>query len=303
LTSSWLIVLNWNGRDDTLELLESLADARLDDTTVLVVDNGSTDGTLEAVAEQHPWARTLQTGANLGYAGGNNAGIRLALSQGAAVVGVLNNDTYVDPGFWAPLVATASESAVAVSPDIRYVSNPEVSWFFGGIVSVHDGRAVRHLQPDEQPRRDQPFDSETLTGCCLVANAETWRTVGLFDDGLFLIFEDADWSLRAKRKGVRLVVTPESRISHKVSRSFQGKVDGLGRYYFCRNGLIFTARWLGPAATARFLWVAVIRAGLSTLRHEPSKYRGVALSFVAALAAAGGRRGPAGRWVTRIAGV
>jgi GT2 family glycosyltransferase len=98
---TWVIVLNWNGRADTLELLASLSG---EPATVLVVDNGSTDATLEAVHERFPQVRTLQTGANLGYAGGNNAGINYALAEGADVIAVLNNDTLVDSGFLDPLL-------------------------------------------------------------------------------------------------------------------------------------------------------------------------------------------------------
>ncbi len=83
MSKSWLVVLTWNGKDDTLELLSSLSDSALPNTTVLVVDNASSDGTLEAVRSQHPWVQTIRTESNLGYAGGNNVGIRCAIDHGA----------------------------------------------------------------------------------------------------------------------------------------------------------------------------------------------------------------------------
>src|SRR4051794_36247953 len=111
--AAWLVVVNWNGKEDTLALLASLSAAELADTNVLVVDNDSADGSLDAVAAEHPWVRTLQTGSNLGFAGGNNRGIAFAREQGADVIGILNNDTMVQPDFWPPLVEVASRRRTA----------------------------------------------------------------------------------------------------------------------------------------------------------------------------------------------
>jgi len=251
--NSWLVVLNWNGRSDTLALLESLDEAQLPGTTVLVVDNGSSDGTLDAVEQEHPWVRTLQTGANLGYAGGNNRGIQLALDEGAEVIGVLNNDTLVAPGFWPPLVAAAARRDRAVSPDIRYADRQDQSWYYGAVLDDAQGWP-RHLQAAEQPPRDQGcVSTEVLTGCCFAAHSEVWRTVGLFDEGMFLIFEDSDWSMRARRFGYQLTLEPASVIHHKVSRSFAAAGNGIGLFYFCRNGLVFARRWLGLRAWWTFM--------------------------------------------------
>lgn len=300
MTNAWLVILNWNGRADTLELLSSLSEADLPNTTVLVVDNGSSDGTIEAVRATHPWVKTLQTGNNLGFAGGNNSGINFAQQHGADVIGILNNDTLVARDFWPPLVSVANQDATAVSPDIRYAKEPDRSWFYGGVSSRTEGWA-RHLQDNEQLDRQGLKRTEILTGCCLVASTETWREVGGFDESLFLIFEDSDWSMRAREKGVDLVLQPLSRIEHKVSRSFQGPQSELGLYYFCRNGTIFASRWLGPAATLRFCQ-RVFRDGIRAIRREGRvAARPLLVRCIAVCAAAGGRRGPAGPLVRRIA--
>lgn len=297
-TSTWLVVLNWHGREDTLELLEGLV---AEPATILVVDNGSYDGTLEAVEERFPGVRTLQTGANLGYAGGNNAGIDRALAEGADVVGVLNNDTLVPPGFLAPLLAAlAAHPRSAVSPDIRYASEPEVSWFRGSFIDEHTGWP-QHLPPERQPPVDGgPFPSPVLTGCCIVTSAAVWRSVGTFDDGMFLIFEDSDWSRRAVSRGIELLVVPASRIRHKVSRSFTGASGVLGSYYYARNGTTFAWRHLGVSGTLRFAWRAVLRPDAKrafALSHRARKL----MEVLGLLAAVTGRRGPAPRRVVEIA--
>src|SRR5579871_2335057 len=102
-----VVVLSWNGRDDTLACLASLAKADAPGLVTIVADNGSADGTAEAVAEQFPTVELIQNGANLGFAGGNNAGIRRALELGATHVLVLNNDTELDPGFLGALLDEA----------------------------------------------------------------------------------------------------------------------------------------------------------------------------------------------------
>jgi GT2 family glycosyltransferase len=297
----WLVVLNWNGKSDTLRLLDSLQHADIGSTVVLVVDNGSSDGSLKAVRDGHPWVRTLQTGKNLGYAGGNNVGLRYAIAQGAGVVGVLNNDTIVEHGFWQPLLEQARSGQTAVSPDIRYLSDRDSSWFLGGVARTSEGLA-RHLLPDEQPGRGAPSGTEVLTGCCLVASSVTWQHVGLFDEGFFVIFEDSDWSLRARGRGVRLVVEPASRIYHAVSASFQDASARLACYYYCRNGLVFAWRWLGPLAVGRFLKEAVLRRSASDLRHHAkTKWPDAVLRWFGLMAALTGQRGPAGKIAARIA--
>jgi GT2 family glycosyltransferase len=301
VTRSWLIVLNWNGRRDTLELLDSLARADLPDTTVLVVDNGSVDGTLQAVQELHPWVEMLQTGRNLGFAGGNNRGIDYARSKGADVIGVLNNDTVVDEKFWPPLVEVARRSRTAVSPDIRFADDPARSWFFGGVCSAAEGWP-RHLQPHEQPPRSGLVPSEILTGCCMVADAQTWQDVGGFAEDYFLIFEDADWSKRAAALNVDLLVEPRSRIQHKVSRSFRGPQGGLGGFYYARNGTVFARRWLGRRAALRFAVRKVLADNARGVHRDGRRgLRALLVSAVGIFAAFGSRRGVAGHWVTRLA--
>jgi GT2 family glycosyltransferase len=291
-SGTWLVVLNWNGRDDTLELLTSL---EREPATVLVVDNGSADGTLRAVQAQFPRVRTLQTGANLGYAGGNNAGIDYALAEGADVVGVLNNDTVVEPGFLEPLLATLSRSgSAAVSPDIRYADRPDVSWFRGSHIDGHTGWP-QHVNPARQlPADTAEIATPVLTGCCIVATGDVWRRVGNFDDGMFLMFEDSDWSRRAIDRGVRLLVVPRSRIRHKVSRSFTGQSGVLGAYYFARNGTVFAQRHLGLAPTLRFLVRQVFRPSVRQLLDAERRPAAV-MSYLGVLAALARRRGAAGR--------
>lgn len=296
MTGTWVVVLTWNGRADTLDLLAGLT---AEQATVLVVDNGSTDGTESSVRARFPAVRYLQTGANLGYAGGNNAGIAYALEHGADVVCVLNNDTVVEPGFLDPLLAAVGSGVRAVSPDIRYAGEPDVSWFRGSVLERRSGWPT-HIEPEAQSAASHPFPSPVLTGCCLLATADTWRRVGLFDAGLFLMFEDSDWSMRAAAQGVELLVIPASRIRHKVSRSFTGSAATLGAYYFARNGTVFAWRHLGRRAALRFAARQVLRPGVRRIAARGQR-ASAAVSFLGLAAAAFGRRGEAGSMARRLA--
>lgn len=237
----FVIVLSYFGRADTLACVESLVNGS-PEARILVIDNGTFDGVIEAVTHRWPQVETLQTGTNLGFAGGMNRGIRWALDQGAETVTILNNDTLVSPGAITALSGVA-RTGVAVSPEVRYADRSERVWFGGGTLDPLT-QLPRHLSEAEILGIDGPVvpelrPSQVLAGCCVTASAETWRRVGLFDERYFLNFEDSDWSLRASANGVALVVATGVVIHHKVSASFTGAYSYLGLFYYARNGLLF----------------------------------------------------------------
>ena len=248
-----VVVLSFRGRQDTLACLDALL-ATGHDYSVLVVDNGSFDGVLDDAANRHPEDFTLQTGRNLGFAGGMNAGLRWAMDRGAQTVTVLNNDTLCTPDAVRALESCA-ESGAIVSPQVDYLASPDRIWFAGGVVDA-DTALPRHLGETELEALPSGACSptDTLAGCCLTARADVWRRVGLFDERYFLLFEDAELSLRATRLGVPLLVCRQIRILHRVSASFTGEFSYLGLYFYARNGLLFgTTIGASPLVRARFM--------------------------------------------------
>src|SRR5438477_3617076 len=131
--SVWIVVLNWNGLTDTLACVESLRELHYAERRVIVVDNGSTDGSVGALrsASSRLGIEIIETGKNLGYAGGNNLGIRHALDHGADFILVLNNDTTVDPLLLDELVGAADQhpEAGCFGPWIFYMHDRERVWF------------------------------------------------------------------------------------------------------------------------------------------------------------------------------
>ncbi|TAM69464.1 MAG: glycosyltransferase family 2 protein [Microbacteriaceae bacterium] len=261
-----VVVLSWNGLDDALACVESLL-VGSPEVGVLVVDNGSFDGTLEAVVARWPTVHTLQTGENQGFAGGMNSGIRHALGHGAECVTILNNDTLVPPGAMSELERAAGER-IAVSPTVVYRDAPGEIWFGGGTLDLRNGFPFHTPSAELDPCQAGLRATELLAGCCITASRQVWQRVGLFDDRFFLNFEDSEWSVRAGANGVGLAVVCDTRILHSVSASFRGAAATLGSYYYIRNGLLFN-RLVGASWTSRVVFLR--RRVLPGLPHDSAR--------------------------------
>ncbi len=213
------VVLNWCARDVTRACLESLLAADYSGLTILLVDNASPDSSGEQLHTEFPDIAYVQTEANLGYAGGNNLGIRWALEHEATHVLVLNNDTVVEPDAVTRLVDAARGTRVgAVAPKILYFAAPDRIWFGGGRFSslrglgVHEHQDERDVPGSDTAVRDVTF----VTGCCCLLSAEALRRVGGFADDFFAYVEDLELSLRLTREGYRLLYQPAARVLHRV---------------------------------------------------------------------------------------
>lgn len=269
-----IVVLNWNGREDTLACLRSLEPVRCEEVAVLVVDNGSTDGSEAAIRAAHPELDFLQTGSNLGFAGGNNAGIARALEHGAEAVLLLNNDTEVEPDFVRPMLdALDSDARVGiVGASIAYHHDPRRLWAFGGGRFDVSNGWVRHVQ--------RPVALERLTtrgnvhfyvtGCTMLLRRAMIEEVGMLDESYFHFCEDVDLCLRAERAGWKVTLAPRARLRHKVSAT-TGVSSPAFLYYNLRSRLTL-ARRHGPAgspssvAVAKLwlrLWRPALRSGMA----------------------------------------
>jgi GT2 family glycosyltransferase len=273
-----VVILSWNGREDTLACLASVARADAPGLTTIVADNGSTDGTVEAVADRFPDVELIQNGANLGFAGGNNAGIRRALELGVEYVLVLNNDTEVDPGFIGALVDEAARrpDAGALCSKILFSDPNDVIWFAGASFdarSGYNGRQRGYRERDDG-RFDDVVETDRACGAAMLVPREVLEKVGLFDDDLFAYSEDTDWSLRACEAGYRLYVAPASKVWHKVSAASGGESSPVTLYYNLRNTIVVCERhaplgWFGTHRRRTVLFAAhLAQASLSQRKRE-----------------------------------
>ena len=287
--SVFIIILNWNGWEDTAGCVESCRKLTYPNFRTLVVDNCSTDGSEATLRQRFPEVEIIQTGSNLGFAGGNNVGIRHVLAQGADYVWLLNNDTIVAPQCLSHMVQTAEADGQAgmVGSKIYYFHAPSTLWYAGGEVDLEKGGVSRHLGQDEidEGDYDRPGKTGYITGCSILARRAMIEDVGLLEEAYFLYFEDADWSLRARQKGWKLLYQPAARVWHKEGAQTKKVYSNRFVYYILRNRFYFVRRFapqkmlrchLLQAKTALFfIKEALCRgfgAGLRTLRLVLTAY-------------------------------
>ena len=221
LRSVNLFVLNWNGRDLTLDCLSSLEKIIYPNVKVYIIDNGSSDNSVTAIRNQFPDYEIIGLPENYGFARGNNAGFEL-VKQKADYTIFLNNDTIVDPNFVEPLInAMESNSTVKQStPKIFYADNLDYIWFGGGKVSLWAGW-IRHLGIRQKDSMQFSFNRNVdyATGCCVCMRTLDFESIGMFDESFLMYGEDVDLSLRFRKQGGQILFVPESKIWHKVSSS------------------------------------------------------------------------------------
>ena len=257
----WIVVLNWNGAEDTIACLRSLQTLHYRNVRFAVVDNGSTDGSgamlRRAVHDES--TDLIETGKNLGFAGGNNVGIRHALDQGADFILVLNNDTIVDPGLLDELIAAADQhpEAGCFGPWIYYMHDRDRLWFTRSEWS-HEKSAFtapgKGLLASEIPQT--VTGTEYVCGAALFFRAEVARRIGLLDERFFLVYEDSDWCFRARGTGFECLAVPSATIWHKVGTSFGSEASPLRTYFSTRNRLL----WADEHVPRRERWRMLLGA-------------------------------------------
>jgi GT2 family glycosyltransferase len=263
-----VVVLNWNGLDDSIRCLSSISELAYPNVLAVLVDNGSTDGSAEELRPLFPNCTHIRNSNNLGYAEGNNVGIRHALSAGADYVLLLNNDTIIRRDAVDRLVevAEADRGIGILGPRVCFWDRPTLVWSEGGRM---DPRQIEpaHLgeREEESSRAEEPVVVDYMPGCALMARADLLRGVGLLDPDYFLVFEETDLCARARASGCRIVAVPRAKVWHKVSSSFGGPASTLYLYYYHRNNLIYVTkqmrgidRWRGYFVVlkrqAHYIW-------------------------------------------------
>lgn len=237
-----IISVNYNQSAVTLDMLASLQRITYPNTEVIIVDNGSPNDTPDIIKERFPHVTLIKSKENLGFAGGNNLGIRA--SSGAYIL-LLNNDTEVDPGFLEPLVSKLRENSQigAVSPKIYFTHTPGMLQYTG--FSDINPTTIRNKGWGHSQIDTGQFDKDRQTffahGAAMMVPREVIRQVGLMADIFFLYYEEMDWGLRIRNAGYSICYVHSAAVYHKESVS-TGKVSPLKTYYMNRARFIFTRR-------------------------------------------------------------
>lgn len=239
-----IITLNWNRKEDTIECVNSLLNLEYPDYEIVVVDNGSTDGSAESFKKTFLDITVIENKKNLGYALGFNTGIEYALEQNVKYVLILNNDTVINKNALKELVKVAESD-----PQIGFVSGkvydytePNKLQVVGKIIDFNIG-SVRNVGGGEidHGQYDEIKEYKFLDDIFWLVRTEVFRKVGMYDSNFFLIFEETDLCARAN-KYFKLVYTPHAKIWHKKSQSSGGAGNPINTYYMARNWVVFMWR-------------------------------------------------------------
>jgi GT2 family glycosyltransferase len=265
------IVLNYNGRDLTLQTLASLQGLDYPELEVIVVDNGSEDGSFEAVQEAFPQIHQIRVEVNKGPAAGVNHGLRHALAGESDYVLILNNDIEVDPAMVTEMVR-AAESAPeigCVGPKAYYFWDRGRIWSAGGVIRFKE--SVTRERGEGQIDRGQ-FDREQqvdyVNGCAMLIRRTALETTGLMDPLYYLGVEDADWCMRMKRQGFRCHYTPRARLWHMVSHTLGVYKPGR-TFHTGRSSAIFVRRYANRRQWLSFLLFYSMSAPVAFIRDLP----------------------------------
>jgi len=258
-----IVVLTWNGLKLVLELLKDInkLETKGLNAETIVVDNGSTDGTQEKLRGyklQNMSFKLIRNKENLGFAEGNNVGMREATKGGADYVLLLNNDVILPKNLLVQLIKVAKDDKKIglLAPKMYFAKGYEfhkeryskkdlgkVIWYAGGMIDW-DNTYSSHKGVDEvdKGQYDKQEEIDVANGACALIRREVIKDIGYLDKKLFLYWEDADYSQRARKKGWKIIYTPKTHIWHKVSQA-SGIGSDLNDYYLTRNRMVFGMRY------------------------------------------------------------
>lgn len=254
-----VVVLNWNGLAKTRECLASLRTLDYPGLEVILVDNASTDGSVEMVRREFPEVVLVVNDTNRGVAGGRNVGMRLAMERGARWMLLLDNDTVVDPGLVRELVALgdADPRVGILGAKIYFEGEGNVLWGIGGGMDLRRCHFdIRGFGEEDRGQYDVACEVPYVMGCAQMVRRRVIDAVGYMDEGFVTYFaEDTDLCLRAKAAGLKSIVAPRAIVWHKVARGAAGsRTTGNDNFYILkgRNLIYFMRKHASPAQWAFF---------------------------------------------------
>lgn len=237
-----IITVNFNGSEDTLEMIESLTRISYPNIEIIVVDNHSENDNPRIIKERFPSVVLYESNINMGFAGGNNLGIMRARGE---YVLLLNNDTIVDKGFLEPLVGKMQSDPHigCVSSKLRFYYDRSVIQFAG--YTPIDHRSMRSFAIGYREKDKGQYDTDRETpyahGAAMMVSMKVIREIGIMSYIFFLYYEEADWSYRIKNAGYTIWYIHNSLVYHKESISV-GKISASKVYYQNRNRIVFMRR-------------------------------------------------------------
>jgi len=249
-----IIILNWNGKDNTLECLESVYKIDYPLFEVILVDNDSSDETVSEVKKKYPNTKIVINSSNLGYAEGNNVGAKYALGRGCEYFLLLNNDAIVKEDIISEFLKafqSLPDAGILGAKICRYYEKNALD-HLGGKWSSENARfhlIGDHLLPKEVPYKQK---LDYVCGCAIFIKKEVVEKIGLFDKRFFLFWEEADLCYRCRKAGFEIYSIGSAIVWHKISASFKSKPHT--QYYWWRNRFLWMEKNIHPRERKKIYW-------------------------------------------------
>ncbi len=228
-----ILLLNWNSYEHTANCIASLQKVTPANFDVIVVDNGSKDGSGLALQQKFTQIKYIQAPTNLGFAGGNNKGFEYAIAYGYQYAFMLNNDTFVEPDFLALLVSylDTHPAVGAIQPKIFFNNNRQKIWNGGSyFLSWLGWTYSKNYMRSAGPAQNNFAEVDWITGCALLVRTSIVQKIGALNDNFFIYYEDVDFSFRIRQAGYKLMFHPQSVIYHIAGMANKAKVKGKEGY-------------------------------------------------------------------------
>jgi GT2 family glycosyltransferase len=265
-----IILLNWNSYQDSYECLKSLASLSYPNFHVFLVDNASTDGSFSKIMKDQESGQfkvnltCIQAGRNLGCAGGNNVGFKMAYEEGYDYYWMLNTDTYMGPNALSTLVdSIEKDNKIGIVGSKILYADTKLIWFAGGTLNPYTGSSAQiGINEEDRGQYDQVAEVDFIVGCSMLFRKELIQSIGFLEEDYFVYYEDTDWNLRAKKAGWKIVYVPSSVIYHKETAK-KTNLSPYYAYYLIRNGYLMISR-----INKQYKWIAFISLLIKVLKYH-----------------------------------
>lgn len=241
-----VVLVNYNNKKPLKDCIGSLLRYTAEDIEILVVDNGSWDGSMEYIEKKYPHVHTEYMGDNLGFGKGCNRGMEIAFGKGTQFVMLLNTDTEIEEGMISELLRYCDDRTLVIPRIYQDKRDKENSlWYSGGKINFETGEVEQTLYNYDltDPECNLPRHVEFATGCCMMLSKAIWEKAGGFSEDYFMYYEDVDYCLRLKECNIDILYVPKAALWHKVGGSAGGEVSAVSLYYTIRNRLFFADKY------------------------------------------------------------
>lgn len=270
-----IVIVNYNGAKYQNECIDSILASDYQDFRIIVVDNASTDNSMELLNEfKDGRIEKIFAGDNLGVAEGNNIGIRRSIEMGAEATLLLNNDTVIPPNTIGKMVAYLNKDQV-VTPKIYYWGDKNVLWYGGGHFDMQKGNNEHDFLKCVDDNLDIADYCDYSPSCCLLVKNKVFEEIGLIDPIYFMYYDDADFCMRLKIRGIPIRIAKDACMYHKVSLSTGGSDSKFVVYYMSRNRFYFLKKFRAQFGIKPYLFAKYsryVRYIQGVLKHDNRRY-------------------------------